>query len=113
MSEDEMREIAASYAHKWWEKQLNDETPNLVFSIFDAINEALKKNALGLEFNLVRAQNLLNVFGGEEADVTVAWREAGTVKDDESDDRSLAGLYAHYTEYPEEGVICLESHKQP
>jgi len=46
-----------------------------------------------LEFNLKQAKTLLEMFGGEDANITVI---------DDGDD-----LIAHHTDYPEEGSVIL------
>lgn len=51
-----------------------------------------------IEFDLDAVQRLIGVFGGEEGFVTVAQLESG---------HSGPGLYAWFSEYPEEGSFRL------
>jgi hypothetical protein len=64
--------------------------------------------APALTFTANQAQALLTMFGGEPGEVTVVKREAGEcAADEETGAPSLAGLYAHMTEYPGEGCCYL------
>lgn len=74
------------------------------------------ERAKELQFNLATAQNLVDAFGGEEADVTVRWLPEGAVLNDDDDPpdyKSPAGLYVSYDDCPEEGLIGLEQSVQP
>lgn len=50
-----------------------------------------------MELNLAQAKQLLELFGGYDASITLT----------EGDGHSGEGLYAHFTEYPEEGTVLL------
>jgi hypothetical protein len=54
-----------------------------------------------ITFNLSQACQLLQMFGGEDAEITVAMAEGHSGK----------GLYAHYTELPEEGAELLDGER--
>lgn len=54
-------------------------------------------------FNLSQATQLLQMFGGEETDITVEW----------TDGHSGFGMYAFYSEYPEEGYELLDPKREP
>lgn len=58
-----------------------------------------------LKFNLAQAIDLVAFFGGDEADVSVAWFDA--VESNAEGEAMPAGLYAWCTEYPEEGRVFL------
>ena len=51
-----------------------------------------------IEFNLEMAKTLFYLFGNEDSEITVEYIKEG---------HSGEGLYAHFTEYPEEGSIFL------
>lgn len=51
-----------------------------------------------ISFNLSQARQLLQMFGGEDSDITVEWATG----------HSGIGQYAHYTELPEEGAELLD-----
>lgn len=50
-----------------------------------------------MQFGLKQAQDLLEMFGGEEATIVVEY----------GDGHSGPGLYAYHEEYPEEGSVFL------
>lgn len=50
------------------------------------------------EINLYQAQQLIEQFGGMDANITVEFCECG---------HSGKGLYAYHTDYPEEGATFL------
>lgn len=80
--------------------------PHLFSDIRDVgVSEVLR--SLGgspmLHFSLPQVLELLATFGGENAEVAVQKLPARTV----GDEQLPAGLYAHSTEYPEEGVHYL------
>lgn len=52
-----------------------------------------------MKFTLKEAQELFDFFGGEDAEVTV--------EEVNNDGHSGKGLYAFFTEYPEEGSVFL------
>ena len=57
-----------------------------------------------MDFTYEAAKNLLDLFGGDkETEITVT-----EVKENEAN-HSGPGLYAYYTEYPEEGSFLLKS----
>lgn len=61
-----------------------------------------------LTFTLREADQLLGTFGDENTLVTVRALPVGAVKDEDSPDaQSPAGLWAHFTEQPQEGAIYL------
>lgn len=59
-----------------------------------------------MKFTLKEAQELVDFFGGEDAEVMVKYFEKGHSGD---------GIYAYFDEYPEEGSIKLskEQHTPP
>lgn len=72
---------------------------------------------VALTFTLKEADALLAFFGGEPGEITVRKLSAGAVPDDLSDPvdevPTPAGLWAHITEYPEEGAVYLGSADDP
>ena len=56
--------------------------------------------------NLAQAQNIVECFGGEDADVVV--EEFGASVDAETGEAMPAGLYLWFADYPEEGRIAID-----
>lgn len=54
-----------------------------------------------MEFTLKEAQDLVALFGGEESEITVV--EVGS----DEPSHSGPGLYAYFSEYPDEGTTLL------
>ena len=52
----------------------------------------------GVEFDLRAAERLVSVFGGDDAQITVCQWDDG---------HAGPGLYAYFTDYPEEGALPL------
>lgn len=81
------------------------ETLRAALSRAEADAKALRE-APFLTFTLREADQLLGTFGGENALVTVRKLPAGYVMGDDADG-SPAGLWAHFTEQPQEGTLYL------
>ncbi len=64
------------------------------------------KHTPELTFTMLEADALLQCFGGEPAEWTVRKLDAGAIRDPD-DGPSPAGLWAHLSDYPEEGCIYL------
>ncbi len=59
---------------------------------------------MSITLNLHQAQTIVEMFGGEDSLVTVSEEEVG---------HSGPGLYAHSTEYPDEGSVFLATESLP
>lgn len=78
---------------------------------YDKGEPPIERTPMALTFTLREAEELLHLFGGEQAEITVRKLPAGAVKDDPYDPgyegQSPAGLWGHFTDMPEEGCWYL------
>lgn len=94
---NEAIKILTEYAEGKEVKNNGEDWRNIHGYIFTTL-KALKSKTESVEIDLRIAQEVLEYFGGEEANVTLSYGQEG---------HSGEGFYIGCTEYPEEGAVYL------